>query len=396
MEPPIQYEPPRPFEKLDVSAMYSLPVEVVYCTRCVISNQRPRIEFDEEGVCNACRYWERKETSIDWVARERKLRELCDRHRRSDGSHDVIVPSSGGKDSIFVAHQLKYEYGMNPLTVTWAPNVYTQVGWDNFQRLIRSGLDNVLATANGISIRRLTRICTIEMGDPFQPFIYGMVSFPLQVAVTRGIPLIMDGENGEAEYGGDPSSEDRPGFGVDDANEYWNSGIPLEHWLERGFTRTDLAMFMPPSLEDMRREKIERHFFSYYKNWRPQSHYYYAVEKVGFKANPEGRSEGTYSKYASLDDKIDAFHYYLGLLKFGLGRATSDAAHEIREGLITREEGVALVRRYDAEFPKKELQTFLDYCGFDEEVFWEVMERWRNPKHWKQTNGVWDLRHQVS
>ncbi|MFN5884929.1 MAG: N-acetyl sugar amidotransferase, partial [Bacteroidota bacterium] len=102
-----------------------LPKEVKFCKKCVVSNQRPRITFDEEGVCSACRYAEEKDNGIDWIAREKELRAVCDKFRSKDGSYDCIVPSSGGKDSGFVAHQLKYEYGMHPLLVTWAPFEYT-------------------------------------------------------------------------------------------------------------------------------------------------------------------------------------------------------------------------------------------------------------------------------
>jgi tRNA(Ile)-lysidine synthase TilS/MesJ len=74
-----------------------------------------------------------KETSIDWKAREHELEQLLERHRSNDGSYDVIVPSSGGKDSGYVAHLLKERYGMHPLTVTWAPHIYTDIGWKNLQ-----------------------------------------------------------------------------------------------------------------------------------------------------------------------------------------------------------------------------------------------------------------------
>jgi N-acetyl sugar amidotransferase len=383
------------FDKIDVQERYNLPNEIKYCKKCVISNQRPRIAFDDEGICNACRYWENKDNGIDWDAREAQLVELLNKHRRSDGRHDIIVPSSGGKDSAYVAHVLKYKYDMNPLTVTWAPHLYTDIGRENFHGLVDSGLDNILATANGIIHRKLTRLCTIEMGEPFQPFIYGQVWFPVQIAVNYGIPLIIDGENGDAEYGGDPESEERPGFTVTDADMYWFSGRPIEYWFDHGFSRKDLALYMPPDLERMKEAKIERHFLSYYIDWRPQKHYYYAAENTGFKANPNGRSEGTYSKYASLDDKIDPFHYYFMLLKFGISRATSDAAHEIREGLIERDEAVALVRKYDAEFPKQNFKTFLEYCQFNEEEFWSTCERWRNENLWEQGANGWNLRQQV-
>ncbi len=144
------------------AAFYGLPAEVRFCARCVISNQRPcsvvefrntpgqakpTIHFDSEGVCSACRFAEMK-AGIDWRERERQLVELCRLHRSRTGAYDCIVPGSGGKDSAFTAHILKHKYGMNPLTVTWAPHAYTSVGWGNFQNWIGSGLDNILVTPN--------------------------------------------------------------------------------------------------------------------------------------------------------------------------------------------------------------------------------------------------------
>ena len=367
----------------------------IYCTKCVVSNQRPRITFNEAGVCNACQYWEKKETLIDWDKREAELQTLLDKHRRDDGRFDVIVPSSGGKDSAYVAHILKYKYGMNPLTATWAPHLYTDIGWKNFQSLIDVGLSNILGTPDRLVHRRMTKICTEEMGDPFQPFIYGQAWFPVHIAIAYEVPLIFDGENGEAEYGGDAASENLRGFDVEDALKYWFSGMSVDYWYEHGFSNKDLHMYMPPSSQKLQSSKIERHFFSYYKNWRPQDHYYYAVQNTGFLPNPDGRSEGTFSKYASLDDKIDPFHFYFMLLKFGIGRATSDAAHEIREGLIDRSEAVALVKKFDTEFPQKSLKTFLEYCEFSEEEFFAIADKWRNNDLWVKEGADWKLKFQV-
>src|SRR4029079_1435995 len=133
----------------------------------------------------------------------RELVELCNRHRRHDGSYDVIVPCSGGKDGSFVAHMLKYKYNMNPLTVTWAPLMATEIGQRNLASFIRTGFDHILGTPNGPVYRRLAHLTFKHQGDPFQPFIYGVTNFPLRMAVTHGISLIMYGENGEVEYGGD-------------------------------------------------------------------------------------------------------------------------------------------------------------------------------------------------
>lgn len=306
------------------------PTKVEYCTRCVVSNQRPRITFDKNGVCSACAHAWRKKHEINWEARDQELRELLDRYRSKDGSYDVVVPGSGGKDSAYVAHTLKAEYGMHPLTVTWAPHVYTDIGRENLQSFIHSGFDNIMGTPNGLVHRTLTRLAFQKMGDPFQPFIYGQKAFPLRIATKYGIPLVMYGEDGEVEYGGETKNANNPTVDLErDISRTYFSGLNPEDFLEDGIDAADLQAYMLPSLEEMRAAEIDYRHLSYYKKWVPQENYYYAVEHTGFKPNPV-RSEGTYSKYASLDDKLDGFHYYLAFIKFGTGRATSDAAHEIR------------------------------------------------------------------
>ncbi len=181
-------------EKRNTKALYNLPEEVHFCKKCTISNQRPRITFDEDGVCSACNFSEHKKHEINWNEREKELQDLCDRHRKKNGSYDVIVPCSGGKDGGFVAHLLKYKYGMNPLTVTWSPHLYTAIGRDNLDRFIRiGGFDNILGSVNGRVHRKMSHLAFLHLGDNFQPFIYGQTNFPLKVAVQNGVSLIMYG-----------------------------------------------------------------------------------------------------------------------------------------------------------------------------------------------------------
>jgi N-acetyl sugar amidotransferase len=369
---------------------------IVYCRRCVISNQRPRITFNADGVCSACIHAEKKDRDIDWDARERELTALCDRHRSSDGSYDVVVPVSGGKDSATIAHKLKHQYGMHPLTATWSPNLWTDIGRRNHEQFVASGFDNVLGQPSGTVNRRLVRLAFEEMGDPFQPFIYGVKSFPIRVAIQHGIKLIMYAEDGELEYGGSTKNEGRGTIDLEqDMTRLYFSNYPPEYWLKFGLTPSEIHPYTMPDVDALRRSGLEYRHFSHYKKWTPQENYYYASEHCGFTANPE-RSEGTYSKYASLDDKVDGFHYYLMFIKFGIGRATSDAAHEIRDGHLVREEGVALVRRFDGEFPAKHFADFLAYTGLDETRFWEVVDTFRKPHVWRHDGQAWVLRSQVS
>jgi len=380
--------------KRDLIKQYNLPSEIQFCKKCTVSNQRPRITFDTNGVCSACNYAKFKRSQIDWSTRESELQSLCDRNRKSNGEYDVIVPCSGGKDGSFVAHQLKYKYGMNPLAVTWAPLKATLLGRQNLDAFLVSGFNHILGTPNPQVTRKLTNLSFVHLGDPFQPFIYGQTNFPLHMAVKYNVQLIMYGENGEVEYGGDMKNAFRPTRDIRDHDEHYFSGLPPEFWLKHGVTVSDLYPFLAPRYEQIQSNKTEIHFLGYYKHWDPQENYYYCHEHTGFESNTE-RSEGTYSKYASLDDQIDGFHYYLSYIKFGIGRTTSDAAHEIRDGKITRDEGIALVKRYDHEFPKKYYSQFLDFCMITDNEVHQVIDSWRSDHIWKLEDGEWKLRHAV-
>lgn len=418
------------FEGDDLEALYGLPKKIQFCKKCVISNQRPNsceeykngkkstketIHFDDAGVCDACRMAEQKQ-KIDWEKREKELIEVCNKYRSTDGSYDCLIPGSGGKDSFYQAHVLKYKYGMHPLTVTWAPNMYTDWGWKNHKAWINAGFDNILYTPNGRTHRLLTRLAVENLFHPFQPFILGQKALAPKVAAMYHIPLIFYGEN-EAEYGNpikDNSSATRDWkyFTAEDKSKILIAGTSVADLKEYfGVEPEELKFYMPANPELIEEEHIEVHYLGYYLKWHPQGAYYYAVENGGFQASPE-RTPGTYSKYNSIDDKIDDFHFYTTYIKFGIGRATYDAAQEIRNDEITRDEGVALVEKYDGEFPERFADEVFDYLSImpkefptasemfeqprmDREYFMHLADRFRSPHLWKYENGMWQLREQV-
>lgn len=399
-----------------LEAYYGLPQSVQFCKQCVISNQRPSstveftsgvaqqkkvIHFDEEGVCAACRYHATKEQAIDWEAREAALWKLCDQYRRGNGDYDIIVPGSGGKDSAYTSHILKYKYGMNPLTVTWSPHLYTDIGWKNFTSWMHEGgLDNILYTPNGKLHRHLTALAFRNLLHPFQPFILGQRIIGPAMAKRFGVELVMYGEN-QAEYGNNIDDNHIPTmnedfFSIDNPLDIKVGGVKISDIIaEEEFSLGDFAPYVPPKLEDLRASGVTVHYLGYYLKWDPQECYYYAVDHTGFQANTE-RTEGSYSKYSSIDDKTDPFHYYTTLIKFGIGRATYDAAQEIRNDKITREEGVHLVNRFDQEFPEKYFEEFLEYVDMSRNEFFEIVDRYRSPHLWEQVDGQWKLRHTVN
>lgn len=396
--------------KLEVK--YGLPAEVKFCVRCVMSNQRPAstqefkhtveskkttLHIDSEGVCDACRVAEEKE-KVNWKDREEKLLRLLDQHRKNDGSYDCMIPGSGGKDSAYQAHVLKYKYGMNPLTVTWPPIMYTEYGYKNFKNWIDvGGFDNLSFNRNGKVMKLLTKLSIENLLHPFQTFILGQKNMAPRLAAKLGIPLIFYGEN-EAEYG-NPIAENSDSlrsksyFSFNHLDEIYLGGVSIKELREKYEIRlSDLMSFLPPTVEELNKTNIEVHYLGYYLKWTPQEVYYYAVENTGFKARPF-RTQGTYSKYNSIDDKIDDLHYYTTWIKFGLGRATYDASQEIRNKHLTRDEGVALVKRFDGEFPDRYFNEVMDYIDMKPERFHELCDKFRSPHLWtKNDKGEWALR----
>jgi N-acetyl sugar amidotransferase len=413
-----------------LKALYGLPENVTYCRQCVISNQRPSstvefknkpdskkvaIQFDEDDVCDACKVAEKKQQDVDWDEREKKLKDLCDKYRRNDGEYDCLVPGSGGKDSVYAALKLKYEYGMHPLTVTWAPHIYTDWGRRNHLNWIHGGFDNFLITPNGRIHRLLTRLAVENLFHPFQPFIFGQKQLAPVLAKRFNIPLVFYGEN-EAEYGNPAADMNSPvrdtGYFSSNDDNIFLSGISISDLKANfGLDDNDLKLYRPLNQNELDGFDLDVHYLGYYLKWHPQTCYYLASEKCGFEASPE-RTPGTYSKYNSIDDKVDDLHYFTTYIKFGIGRASYDAAQEVRSGDLEREEAVYLVKRFDGEFPQRFADELFNYLSIPEseypvasrmfeqpdmdfDYFMHLADRFRSPHLWSYKDGNWSLRKTV-
>lgn len=393
---------------------YGLPEDIVYCKKCVMSNQRPAsaqefkhtikskkttMNIDENGICDACRVVEGKE-QINWKERELQLQELCDKYRKNDGSYDCIVPGSGGKDSAFQSHILKTKYGMNPLTVTWAPIMYTDYGVDNYRSWLDiGGHDNISFYRNGKVLKLLTKLSIINLMHPFQTFIIGQKNIAPKIAAKYGISLIFYGEN-EADYGNpiadsSKSIMDKSYFSFSKMDDIYLGGVSIKELKESyGLDDRDLLPYMPIQPEEIKDKDIQVHYLGYYMKWVPEEVYYYACENSGYKARPF-RSQGTYAKYNSIDDKIDDLHFYTTYIKFGIGRTTYDASQEVRNNHITRSDAINLVRKFDGQFPDRYFDEIMNYLDIESERFAGLCDEFRSPHLWVQENGVWKLRSPV-
>jgi len=342
-----------------------------YCTRCVTPDTRPRLTFDDDGVCRACTWHDEKQTIIDWNERWNKLEALCDRFR-GKGEYDVIVPCSGGKDGSYVAWMMKHELDMNPLCITVLPQIQTWLGYQNLKNFIDSGFYHETINIPEDRYREVARMGFKEQGRPKLPFVTGISTTVLNKAVEYNIPFIMYGEEGEAEYGGAQDAKEK--IDREYLIKYYYSGFDPKKYGD---------LWTLPEQKDL--DKLYPTHWSKFEDWDPEHHAVIAKTKCNMQMMVSG-SIGTFTNYSQLDDVMQDLHAYLMFVKFGFGRCTSDTSIEIRRGRLNREEGVGLVNLLDGQFPVEYLDYYLDYFGMDEKEFWGVIDKFARKDILKKTN----------
>ena len=389
-------------------SLFGLPEKVVHCNNCMLTNQKPFSVNEskskkgsgkkglliDDGLCAACKYSGDKDKNIDWTARGEMLEAMLSKYRKHDGSYDCIVSGSGGKDSSTIAHLLKYKYNMNPLTVTYSPLLYTEIGWKNLRAWIDiGGFDNYLFSPNGRVASKLARESFVNLLHPIQPFKFGIKSLAAKMAIKYNIELVMYGEP-YAEYGSeDGGTTSSPPYSaewyINDSKDIFLAGKHVDELKDKnGFSDNDLSPYMPLKSEDLKNHKLNVEFLGWYLKWNPQEIYYYATKYCGFNTDTQ-RTDGTYGRYAGLDDKFEWLHFYCAYIKFGIGRCRLDASQEIRSGHISRDEGIMLCKKYEGEIPKRYFGDALKYMGFTEKEGWKIIDKFRSPHLWKKENGEW-------
>jgi N-acetyl sugar amidotransferase len=361
-----------------------------YCTRCTYPIIAVNLAMREDGVCSGCIVNDEK-MAIDWAARERELQELLRSYRRKDGSnYDCIIPVSGGKDSHFQTWYIKEKMGLNPLLVTYYTHNYTETAERNLRNISRAfGVDHYVFTPSLETIRKMNVAGFKKLGDMSWHFHCGVWTLPFQVAVRFAIPLVVYGEHGFMDLAGQYNFDDRPEFTVRDRKESYLRGYDWEDFVgEEGLEASDLQWAKFPSDEEIARVGARGIHLGVYLYWDGNAHAR-DMEKYGFRSSDEP-FERTYRRGSNVDDiHENGIKDWMKFVKFGYGRATDHTSKDIRLGLMTREEGMALVRQYDHVIPRKSLQHFLAMTGMPEEEFFRIADQFRDPRVWWIQDGTW-------
>lgn len=345
------------------------------CKKCLMLSTRPRLEFDNNGVCAACE-WEEIKKTIDFEERKLELTKLCDEIRNKN-KFDCIVPVSGGKDSTYVAHKMKYEYGLRVLTVTVTPPLETSIIQENLNSFLAiGGFDNIKVTPNPKIMKEINKKGLIEQGRPLLGWTTCLNTTMLQLATSLNVPLIMFGEEGESEYGGSKKLRYSAYYNVSDSIELYTYGNNPADYASY-FPKNELTMFQYPSQDEILNSKTKVAHWSYFENWDTNKHYIFAKENYNMRERQE-QSVGTYTNFSQMDTPLYDLHAYFMYLKFGFGRCLQDSCIDIRKGRISREEAVELVNKYDGEFPSTYIDCYLSYFDISRDEFQEILVKHTN------------------
>lgn len=354
-----------------------------YCCRCVMPDTKPDLLLDAEGVCNACRAYERRK-EVDWDARMAQLRTLIDRYRTKDGSNwDCIVPVSGGKDSTFQVVRM-LQLGMKPLCVTSTTCDLSDLGRRNIQNLKNLGVDYVEFTPNPIVRRKLNRIGLEQVGDISWPEHVGIFTIPVRAAVQYGVPLLIWGENSQNEYGGPAAATERNVLDRRWLEEFGGLlGLRVSDLVGMdGITAKDLIPYSYPSDAELQRVGVTGLFLGHYLPWDGYANALIA-QAHGFETYNR-TVEGSVVNYENVDNHQTGIHDYFKFLKFGFGRATDIACLHLRRGRITRQDALELVRLHDGRFPwvylGRPLEKILEPLGLSVADFTAICDRFTNKK----------------
>lgn len=372
-----------------------------FCTMCVYpSRAATPLTFDERGICSGCRVAEQKK-SINWAERFGMLRKLTGEYR-SVSNYDMIIPVSGGKDSYYQAHVATKELGLKVLLVTYHGNNYTEEGEYNLNRMRDVfDADHVIIRPSIDMLIKMNRIGFKLQGDMNWHNHCGIFTSPIQVAVRYKVPLMLWGEQGFMDVAGMYSYSDFIEFTAKTRVEHGLRGYDWYDFtdeglvklgrseLKEGLTAKDLMWAQYPSDEEIASVGVRGLYLSNFVDWDANNHVKIVMKEYNW-IPAQKPFERTYRTFSNLDDMHEnGIHDYLKFVKFGYGRGSDHSCKDIRAGIMTREQGIEMVRKYDHVKPRRDLERWLKYVNMTEEEFDSVCDTFRDPRVWKIERGQW-------
>jgi N-acetyl sugar amidotransferase len=360
-----------------------------YCATCVLPDTRPNLRLGPDGICNACATHASR-PAIDWTAREADFRRLVETTTRRAARYDCVIPVSGGKDSTWQVIKC-LEYGLVPLAVTWNTPGRTAIGQRNLDNLVALGVDHIDYQISPKVERAFMLKAFAKFGSTAIPMHLAIFNIPLTIAARFEIPLVVWGENSAFEYGS--ADEAHTGFALDNQ---WLKTYGVTHdttardWIDDELSEKLLSAYFGPDPDALAAAGTRAIFLGYYFAWDPQVTFAEA-KRHGFVSEAGGARTGLYD-FADIDDDFISLHHWLKWYKFGFTRLFDNLALEIRNGRMSRNEALDLIRARGDETPHADIEKFCAFTGITPVRFFEIAEHFRNHAIWKRRpDGRWHI-----
>jgi len=363
-----------------------------YCKKCAMPDTRPSSIFSEDGVCQSCRNYEKRKT-INWDERKKELIKMCDKYRRKDGFYDCVIPVSGGKDSHFLVYTIKEKMGMNPLLITVGdPFTKTDAGLKNFRNLGDVfDCDHILFNLSIDLFRRVTRIAFEEFGEPLRFVEAAIYTVPMKMGMKMGIPLVVFGENSAYEYG----STDEQNYSATEYILRIFKAINVDYWLQRGVSIKEVNAIIPPTEQELKENKVEVIFMSYFSPWSSTQHLEIA-KRYGFRdLAHEWKREGCIEDFEQIDSIAYMVHLWMKYPKFGFQRVSDIVSRRVREGELSLPEAKRLIMECDHKLDQRAMEDFINFLGYTPKQFWDIVEKFWNRNIFEKVDETWKLKNPV-
>ena len=362
------------------------------CKRCIQPDTRPGIYFDDQGVCGGC-LWEDEKKKIDWKSREKELQDIAEWAKKTTKSnYDCVIGVSGGKDSTKQALTAKDRLGLRCLLVNCEPEGITEIGRHNIENLKKLGFDVIGIRPNPKVMKSLVKRDFYKYLNPVKITEYCLWASTYIIAEKFDIPLIIQGDSPVTVLGTRLTSRVGTDYDAMKADELqtlssgWKEYVGVD-----GIEEKDLCLF------HYNRKKLEERgcraiWLNYFlKEWTPHNNAIFSKEH-GLRWRPENfdwESIGTYLPYHQLDGDLTPVNQLLKYIKFGFGMCVDHVCYNLRDGLLSRDEAIELVKKYDGKCSEVYIEKFCNYIGISQKEFWSTVEKFRGPMWKKDEKGNW-------
>jgi N-acetyl sugar amidotransferase len=349
-----------------------------YCKRCLQPDTRPGIRFDSDGICPACNYYASL-ALVDWEERRCELAEIVAFGRaNNDSGYDCIIGVSGGKDSLRQALFVKDVLKMNPLLVnlSYPPGQVTQRGVDNVSNMISHGFDCICINPAPQIWRKLMYEGFFKHTNWAKSTELALFSSVPRLAIAYQIPLIWWGENAALQLG-DLNVMGKGGADGNNLKRMNTLGGGDVTWLLSDEVRHhQIIQYIYPSEQEMKNANLRITFLGYFwKDWSLIDNGNYSALR-GLDVRREKPWEiGDPVGVTSLDEDWVTLNQMIKYLKFGFGRVSDYVNEDIRNGRMTREQGIVLNEKYDGKCSDRYIESFCEYIGITLRDFWEQVDK---------------------